>query len=56
MIAPEIDGFYYGPNLQNLMINQNLNTVSKLQVALIAAEAFVSAFPKDAPVQNFEQR
>ncbi|XP_030472334.2 sucrose synthase 7 [Syzygium oleosum] len=41
---------------ENLMINQNLNTVSKLQVALIAAEAFISAFPKDAPVQNFEQR
>ncbi|KAL3716353.1 hypothetical protein ACJRO7_008023 [Eucalyptus globulus] len=41
---------------ENLIINQNLNTVPKLQAALIAAEAFVSAFPKDEPVQKFEQR
>jgi len=56
MIAPEVDGFYFGPDLQNLIINQNLNSVPKLQAALIAAEAFVSAFPKDEPVQKFEQR
>lgn len=38
------------------MINENLNTIAKLQAALIAAEAFVSAFPKETPYQNFETR
>ena len=42
--------------MQNLMINQTLDTVSKLQEALIVAEVVVSAFPKDAPYQDFQQR
>ncbi|XP_031407618.1 sucrose synthase 6 isoform X2 [Punica granatum] len=41
---------------ENLMINENLNTVAKLQAALIAAEVFVSVFPKETPYQNFETR
>ena len=44
------------PILQNLIINTNLDTVAKLQNALVKAELFVSAFPKDTPYQNFEQR
>lgn len=44
------------PILQNLIINANLDTVAKLQSALVKAELFVSAFPKDTPYQNFEQR
>jgi sucrose synthase len=38
------------------MINQALDSVSKLQAALIVAEVVVSAFPKDAPYQHFQQR
>ncbi|KAF8398820.1 hypothetical protein HHK36_014680 [Tetracentron sinense] len=41
---------------ENLMINDTLNTVTKLQTALIVAEVFLSAFSKDTPYQNFEQR
>ncbi|KAL9334776.1 hypothetical protein Peur_071957 [Populus x canadensis] len=41
---------------ENLMINQTLDTVSKLQEALIVAEVVVSAFPKDTPYQDFQQR
>ncbi|XP_040999091.1 sucrose synthase 7-like isoform X1 [Juglans microcarpa x Juglans regia] len=41
---------------ENLMINGTLDTVSKLQNALVAAEVYVSIFPKDTPFQNFEQR
>nr|XP_034925681.1 sucrose synthase 7-like [Populus alba]TKS17424.1 sucrose synthase 7-like isoform X2 [Populus alba] len=40
---------------ENLMINQTLDSVSKLQAALIVAEVVVSAFPKDAPYQDFQQ-
>ncbi|KAJ7975337.1 Sucrose synthase [Quillaja saponaria] len=40
---------------ENLMINDKLDTIAKLQNALIVAEAFVSALPKDTPYQNFEQ-
>lgn len=43
-------------NLQKLMINENLNTVSKLQGALIIAEAALSSLPKDTPYQSFEMR
>lgn len=43
-------------NLQKLMINDNLNTVAKLQMALIVAEVYLSGLPKDAPYQNFELR
>lgn len=42
--------------MQSLMINEMLNTVSKLQTALIVAEVFVSSLPKDTPYQSFEQR
>jgi sucrose synthase len=38
------------------MINQTLDTVAKLQEALIVAEVVVSAFPKDTPYQDFQQR
>lgn len=38
------------------MINATLDTVSKLKNALVAAEVFVSALPKDEPFLNFEQR
>ncbi|KAF8407495.1 hypothetical protein HHK36_006629 [Tetracentron sinense] len=41
---------------ENLMINETLNTVTKLQMALIMAEVFISTLPKDTPYQNFEQR
>lgn len=41
---------------ENLMINETLNTVSKLQGALIVADVYVSAFPKDTPYQQFEKK
>ncbi|KAG2667855.1 hypothetical protein I3760_15G133600 [Carya illinoinensis] len=41
---------------EDLMINATLDTVSKLKNALVAAEVFVSALPKDEPFLNFEQR
>ncbi|XP_010270733.1 PREDICTED: sucrose synthase 7-like isoform X6 [Nelumbo nucifera] len=41
---------------ENLMINETLNTVEKLQTALILADVFLSSHPKDMPYQNFEQR
>ncbi|KAK2987667.1 hypothetical protein RJ640_027919, partial [Escallonia rubra] len=41
---------------ENLMINETLNTVSKLQATLIVAKVFISALPKDTPYQNFEQK
>ncbi|KAA8541495.1 hypothetical protein F0562_025458 [Nyssa sinensis] len=41
---------------ENLMINETLNTVGKLQNALIAAEVDMSTLPKDTPYQNIEQR
>ncbi|XP_019172019.1 PREDICTED: sucrose synthase 7-like [Ipomoea nil] len=37
-----------------LMINETLSTISKLQAALIVAEAALSSQPKDAPYQSFE--
>ncbi|XP_050227165.1 sucrose synthase 5-like isoform X1 [Mercurialis annua] len=39
---------------EKLMINETLNTVSKLQMALIVAEVYLSQLPKDTPYQNFE--
>ena len=42
--------------MQSLMINEMVNTVSKLQTALIAAEVYVSSLPKDTPHQSFEHR
>ncbi|KAI3464193.1 hypothetical protein Pfo_020856 [Paulownia fortunei] len=43
-------------NGEKLMINETLNTVANLQAALVVAEVFVSALPKDTPYQNFEQK
>ncbi|KAL2253888.1 UNVERIFIED_CONTAM: Sucrose synthase 6 [Sesamum indicum] len=43
-------------NGEKLMINETLNTVEKLQEALVIAEVFISALPKDTPYQNFEQK
>ncbi|XP_022846824.1 sucrose synthase 7-like [Olea europaea var. sylvestris] len=39
-----------------LMINETLSTVSKLQDALIVAEAALSSLPKDTPYESFEMR
>ncbi|KAM7268172.1 hypothetical protein ACFE04_010338 [Oxalis oulophora] len=39
-----------------LMINENLITAAKLQMALVVAEVFLSALPNDTPYQNFELR
>ncbi|XP_038971006.1 sucrose synthase 7-like isoform X2 [Phoenix dactylifera] len=41
---------------EKLMINNTLDTVNKLQTALLLAEVFVSALPNNTPFQKFEQR
>ncbi|KAL8550080.1 hypothetical protein ACS0TY_008782 [Phlomoides rotata] len=41
---------------EKLMISESLDTVSKLQNALIVAEAALSSLPKDTPYQSFELR
>ncbi|KAK4490439.1 hypothetical protein RD792_001116 [Penstemon davidsonii] len=41
---------------EKLMINETLNTVSKLQTSLIVAEAALSSLPKTTPYQSFEMR
>ncbi|THU58383.1 hypothetical protein C4D60_Mb03t13670 [Musa balbisiana] len=41
---------------QKLMINKTLDTVNKLQTALLLAEVFVSGLPKNTPFQKFEPR
>ncbi|XP_043718353.1 sucrose synthase 7-like isoform X2 [Telopea speciosissima] len=41
---------------ENLMISETLNTVSKLEAALIVADVYLSALPKDTPYEKFEQR
>ncbi|XP_057483499.1 sucrose synthase 7-like [Actinidia eriantha] len=41
---------------ENLMINETLNTFPKLQEALIVADVYLSALPKDTPFQNFEKK
>jgi sucrose synthase len=38
------------------MINSTLDTALKLQTALVVAEVFLSALPKDTPYQEFELR
>lgn len=38
------------------MINDTIDTVSKLQTALLLAEVFVSGLPKYTPYLKFEQR
>ncbi|KAL6181364.1 hypothetical protein ACLB2K_048019 [Fragaria x ananassa] len=44
---------YHG---QNLMINETMDSVEKLETSLIRAQLFVSALPKETPFLNFEQR
>ncbi|KAI7734283.1 hypothetical protein M8C21_012186 [Ambrosia artemisiifolia] len=41
---------------EKLMINDTLNTISKLQAALIVAHASLSSLPNDTPYQSFELR
>ncbi|KAL4316564.1 hypothetical protein AHAS_Ahas15G0297700 [Arachis hypogaea] len=41
---------------ENLMINDKLNNLTKLQTALKVAETYVSALRKDTPYQRFEER
>lgn len=41
---------------QKLMINDTLSSAPKLQMALIVADVFLSALPKDTTYQNFELR
>ncbi|KAL3845063.1 hypothetical protein ACJIZ3_002466 [Penstemon smallii] len=41
---------------EKFMINETLNTVSKLQTSLIVAEAALSSLPKTTPYQSFEMR
>lgn len=41
---------------QNLMMNETLDSVEKLETSLIRAQAFVSALPKHTPFPDFEQR
>uniref|UniRef100_A0A0E0DBR9 Sucrose synthase n=1 Tax=Oryza meridionalis TaxID=40149 RepID=A0A0E0DBR9_9ORYZ len=41
---------------EKLMINDTIDTVSKLQTALLLAEVFVSGLPKYTPYLKFEQR
>lgn len=43
-------------NLQELMINHHIDTVSKLKTALLMADVFVSELPKNTPFQRFEQK
>lgn len=38
------------------MINSTIDTALKLQMALIVAEVFLSALPKDTPYPDFELR
>ncbi|KAF5201293.1 Sucrose synthase, partial [Thalictrum thalictroides] len=39
---------------ESLMINERLNSVDKLQAALIVAEDYTNSVPKDTPYHNFE--
>ncbi|CAJ1970900.1 unnamed protein product [Sphenostylis stenocarpa] len=41
---------------ESLMINENLNSAAKLQMALVVADAFLSALPQGTAYQNFELR
>ncbi|KAJ8554087.1 hypothetical protein K7X08_024765 [Anisodus acutangulus] len=41
---------------ENLMINENLNGVSKLQAALIVAGVFVTSFHTETPYKDFEHK
>ncbi|KAJ1388169.1 Sucrose synthase [Sesbania bispinosa] len=41
---------------ESLMINDTLSSAAKLQLALIVADAYLSALPMDTPYQDFELR
>ncbi|KAJ1377368.1 Sucrose synthase [Sesbania bispinosa] len=41
---------------ESLMINETLNSAAKLQMALVVADVFLSALPKDSAYHNFELR
>ncbi|XP_061347115.1 sucrose synthase 7-like [Gastrolobium bilobum] len=41
---------------ESLMINDTLSSAAKLQIALIVADTFLAALPKDTAYQNFELR
>lgn len=41
---------------EELIINDIINTPSKLQMALIVAEVYLSSLPQDTPYENFELR
>ncbi|KAI3792800.1 hypothetical protein L2E82_06691 [Cichorium intybus] len=41
---------------EKLMINETLDTVSKLQKALIVADVYLSAHPKDEPCSTFQHK
>lgn len=41
---------------ESLMINDTLKSAAQLQMALVVADAFLSALPKDTTYQNFELR
>ncbi|XVE56322.1 hypothetical protein DITRI_Ditri04bG0000400 [Diplodiscus trichospermus] len=41
---------------EDLLINENLNTIDKLKTALFAANNLISALPKETQYKNFEQR
>lgn len=38
------------------MINDTLKSAAQLQMALVVADVFLSALPKDTTYQNFELR
>ena len=42
--------------MQKLMISDTLDTVDKLQTALLLAEAFVAGLQRNTPCQKFEQK
>ncbi|KAJ8752468.1 hypothetical protein K2173_004756 [Erythroxylum novogranatense] len=44
---------YHG---EKLMINEKLDTVAKLQAALIVVDQFISTLPKATPFRDFQQR
>lgn len=53
MVLNKAANFVY---LQKLMLNETLNTAAKLQMALIIADVYLAALPKNTPYQNFEPR
>ncbi|XP_014517542.1 sucrose synthase 6 [Vigna radiata var. radiata] len=41
---------------ENLMISDTLSSAAKLQLALMVADGYLSALPRDAPYQDFETK